>query len=192
MTLNQYLEKWDAVRSGPFFESSKVLAGLPADYLEAATSFGGCEGFLGQQYLRLYRLSELAVLNELYQTSQYNPDLVVFGSDGYGEAFAFDRLSCAVLKIPLIPIPVIGDEIDQIAENFSAFVRRCLTEPQSHRINPQGIGKEVHLKQPLCFGGDWNDESNVILTTPLQHAELARYWNKLYRNLLAEKEGDDR
>lgn len=187
MTPSSHLSKWDAVLSGPFFDSGEELAGLPLDYLDAAKRFGGLEGFLGQRYLRLYRLSELSALNEQYQMAQYNPDLIIFGSDGYGEAFAFDRSSWKVLNIPLIPLPIPGEEIDQVAENFSDFVRSCAASPQTHPTDPQSIGKEVHLKKPLCFGGDWNDHTNIILVTPGQHAELARYWNNLYRDLLARQ-----
>src|SRR5437764_991696 len=108
MPLDRDFERWDAVPSGPFFDSAELATGLPPDYLEAAITFGGREGFLGQQYLRLYRLSELSVLNGLYQIAQYNSDLVMFGSDGYGEAFAFDRTSWSVVRVPLIPIPKEG------------------------------------------------------------------------------------
>jgi hypothetical protein len=78
---------------------------------------------------------------------------------------------------------------DQVAENFSDFVHSCLIKPQTHEVDPQSVGKEVHLKKPLCFGGHWNDHANVVLVTPVQHAELARYWNKLYRDLLTQQMG---
>jgi hypothetical protein len=187
MSVGTHLAKWDAVPAGPFFGSREEPAGLPTDYVEAARTFGGREGFLGQQYLRLYRLSELAELNALYEFSTYNPALLVFASDGYGEVFAFDRLSWKVLKVPVIPFPVPGEEVDVVAENFTSFVRTCSAEHQTHRADPKALGKELHLKKPLCLGGDWNDQSNLVLVTPIQHAELARYWNKLYRDLLSRQ-----
>lgn len=189
MSIAAHLAKWDAVPVGPFFDLREQHAGLPTDYVDAARTFGGREGFLGHQYLRLYRLSELAELNALYEVSQYNPALLVFASDGYGEAFAFDRHSWKVLKVPVIPLPVPGDEVDLLAETFTDFVRICAAGRQTHRADPKARGKELHLKKPLCLGGDWNDPSNLVLVTPIQHAELARYWNKLYRDLLSRQRG---
>src|SRR5207237_4210723 len=95
-----------------------------------------------------------------------------------------DRTSWSVVRVPLIPIPKEGDDVDHVADSFTEFVRESLAKPQIHRLDPGAVGKEIHMKKPLCLGGDWNDKTNLVAVTPVQHAELARYWNKLYRDLL--------
>lgn len=190
MTPHQALEGWQSVESGPFFEIDAdrawSQAALPRDYFEVAKLYGGREGFLGRQYLRLYRLEELRHLNEAYQISLCRPDLVVFASDGYGEGFAFYKGSSQLLNIPLIPIPVINENIDSVAPDFNAFAQANLSEPAA-ALSQHPVGQELHLKQPLCFGGDWNDEKNLVWVTPPQHAELVRYWNRIYRDVSRQK-----
>ncbi len=184
-----YLENWSSVESGPFFEMDESVEWsnrvLPSTYFELARSCGGREGFLGQEYLRLYRLEELRSLNEAYQSALYCPGLVIFGSDGYGEAFAFFNADPRVLKIPVIPIPDEGEQMEEVvAPDFETFARFHGSTPPTLRPNSSTVGLEFHLKQPLCMGGDWNDEKNCIMVTPIQHAELARYWNRTYRGIV--------
>lgn len=193
MTATALIEGWLSVESGPFFgvdgSPEWSRAALPSDYFGTALSNAGREGFLGQQYLRLYRLEELRSLNEAYQTSRYFPGLVVFASDGYGEAFAFLRGDRRVLKVPLIPFPVEGDDLDVVAPDFKTFAEFHISPPATLGPSPSMVGLETHLKQPLCFGGDWKDDKNLVMVTPTQHAELTRYWNPLYRDLLKRQNG---
>lgn len=189
------LDKWSSVESGPFFSvldsDDWLCSALPQGYLEIAKAYGGREGFLGQQYLRLYRPEELRALNEAYEINLYHPGLVMFASDGYGEGFAFLRQKQTVFKIPLIPIPIDAEEMDVAATSFDAFVRRHSDIPATLRPNPSCVGKELHLKKPLCFGGDWKDAENQIMVTPIEHVEIVRYWNKLYRDLLAQQNKEE-
>ncbi|MFN3151104.1 hypothetical protein [Bremerella sp.] len=159
---------------------------VPSDYLEVIRDIGGQEGFIGRQYLRLYRCSELISLNEAYQVRNYNPDLFLFGADGYGEAFAFVFGTNTIVKIPLIPIPL--DKADFVAEGFEEFLKRLAQSGESPELDDSQIGLEIHLKQPLCLGGDFRDPDNRVLVTPSKHAELARYWNQLYYDLLKRQQ----
>lgn len=186
----EILEAWNSVVSGPFFESQNppeelLAAAVPAKYLAVVKEFGGREGFIGKQYIRLYRYDELIALNQAYQLPEYNPELFIFASDGYGEAFSFVFETDTVVKIPLIPIPI--DSADIIAQGFSKFLDTLASSGPSPAIDSSKVGFELHLKQPLCFGGDFRDPNNIVLVNPVKHAELARHWNKLYYDLKKEQ-----
>lgn len=159
---------------------------VPSDYLKVIREIGGREGFLGQQYLRLYRFDELITLNQAYQIPNYNPSLFLFGADGYGEAFAFVISTDKVVKLPLIPIPT--DRVDVIADGFESFLSCLASTGESAVPDASKVGLELHLKHPLCLGGDFRDPENRILVTPDKHAELARYWNRIYHDLKSKQQ----
>src|SRR5438876_10875303 len=98
--------RWRATASGPFFEMmqppAECFQALPADYFAAVTEFGGREGFLGETYLRLYRLQELAALNLAYEVPALFSEAIVFGSNGGGDAFAFLVREPAVIQVPFL------------------------------------------------------------------------------------------
>lgn len=192
MALHIELAKCSTVESGPFFTLDTpedwLRQTLPDDYLEIANKYGGREGFLGQQYVRLYRPQELRALNDAYEISSRRPGLIMVASDGYGEGFGFLHRNPAVLKFPLIPLPIEGEIIDLAAATFEAFVHLHSETSATMRPNPSCVGMEMHLKQPLCFGGDWRSSENQVLVPPLKHAELVCYWNTLYRKLLAQQQ----
>src|ERR1044072_7362040 len=71
------------------FESESGLR-LPDDYARFLQQTNGGEGFLGNAYVILWRVEELIEMNKAYEVTEYAPGLFLFGSDGGGEAFAFD------------------------------------------------------------------------------------------------------
>lgn len=191
ITIQDALQAWNAVPSGPFFDlleppEEMLCDAVASDYLDVIREIGGQEGFLGQQYLRLYRFEELIALNQAYQIPSYNPSLFLFGADGYGEAFAFVIGTDTVVKLPLIPIPT--DQVDVVADGFEGFLSRLAATGVSQDPDASKIGLELHLKHPLCLGGDFRDPENRILVTPSQHAELARYWNRMYYDLKSKQQ----
>jgi hypothetical protein len=177
------LTTWDAVESGPFFELEEIpedilQQAVPTDYLNVLREFGGREGFLGQQYLRLYRWGELIPLNQAYEMQDYNRVLFLFAADGFGEAFAFVFGTDTVVKIPLIPIP--KDKADIVAHGFEAFLDVLAASGPPPEMDPDGVGLELHLVQPLCCGGDFTIPDNRVMVPPAKHAELTRFWNQVY------------
>src|SRR5262245_7598992 len=184
-------KRWRAVASGPFFDLSEPPAEfvkiLPREYLTAVAVFGGREGFLGKTYLRLYRLQELEALNLAYEVTTLLPELILFGSNGGGEAFAFSKGNAAVVQLPFLPLS--DESIEIVASTFSEFVR-CLAESgESAQMNVDLVGKEVHEIHPVCFGGSPTDPENKTFVPPDKHAELCRFWNKSYRNALNRQRG---
>ncbi len=183
--------RWRATPSGPFFETAnppaEFLRGLPQDYLAAVTKFGGREGFLGETYLRLYRLQELVALNLAYEVPSLLPEVIVFGSNGGGEAFAFSLDTAAVVQVPFLPLA--AEYTERQGANFTDFIQSLAASGQSAVYNTEAIGMEVHDKHPICFGGSPTDPENKVLVPPAKHAEVCRFWNKAYRDAVARQRG---
>jgi hypothetical protein len=76
---------------------AEVREALPRGMTELLEEMGGGEGFIGDRYLRLYRLEELASLNEAYETDRWFPGGLVFGSDGGGQAYVAETASAVEL-----------------------------------------------------------------------------------------------
>lgn len=95
---------------------------LPKDYAQFLQEADGGEGFIGRSYVILWRVSELLEMNRAYQVEEFAPGLFLFGSDGGGEAFAFDT---RIEVKPIVSVPFVGMEL-QLARpmggNFKAFL----------------------------------------------------------------------
>ena len=103
------------------FESESGIK-LPTEYVQFLEASDGGEGFLGEAYLILWRIGELKEMNKAYQVAEYAPGLLLFGSDGGGEAFAFDLRSG---KSGIVSVPFVGMELSlarPLAENFDSFL----------------------------------------------------------------------
>jgi hypothetical protein len=99
---------------------------FPADYREFLRLHDGGEGFLGKHYVRIWSASELCSRNRDYQFPLYAPDLVAIGSDGGGEAFAFDTRG-ASFKVVVVVVPFIGlarEDAIVVSDTFEGFLRR--------------------------------------------------------------------
>ena len=57
-------------------------------------------------------------MNKAYQIADYAPGLFLFGSDGGGEAFAFDIRTEAK---PIVSVPFVGMELELIQPFGSTF-----------------------------------------------------------------------
>lgn len=79
---------------------------LPADYVAFLRIGNGGDGFVGENaYVILWKCDELAELNKAYEVEQYAPGLLLFGSDGGGEAFGFDTRDA---DWPIVQVPFVG------------------------------------------------------------------------------------
>ena len=96
---------------------------LPKSYVEFLEQSDGGEGFVGPNaYVVFWRLEELFEMNEAYQTNEFAPGLFLFGSDGGGEAFAFDR---RFDPNPIVSVPFVGMGLKLarlIAPDFRTFL----------------------------------------------------------------------
>jgi hypothetical protein len=118
--------------SGPSdFAIEKLEMGqrLPQDYLQFMLAFNGGEGFIGEHYLLLWQLEDLQELNQGYGFSEFAPELIAFGSDGGGEAFAFDT---SFTPASIVVVPFIGmcnDNATWVAASFDGFLVRLKNNP---------------------------------------------------------------
>jgi|SRR5215472_16113009 len=96
---------------------------LPQDYVEFLQRTNGGEGLIGQNaYVILWPVEDLLEMNRAYQVNEYAPGLFIFGSDGGGEAFAFDRRS---EKMPVVSVPFVGMDpslIQPLGSGFQLFL----------------------------------------------------------------------
>lgn len=75
---------------------------LPSDYVDFLLFSNGCEGGIGESYFVMWPIEELVQNNEDCEVEEYTPGLVLFGSNGAGEAFGFDMRTEEV-KYIMIP-----------------------------------------------------------------------------------------
>ena len=97
---------------------------IPEDYGAFLCRFDGGEGFIGGgSYLILWRLAELLQFNKEYEVDEYCPGLLLFGSNGCGDAFGFDLRA---FPFPIVRVPFVGmaeDEIQVVSSSFAEFLR---------------------------------------------------------------------
>ena len=99
-----------------------VLAkSLPESYFAFLARANGGEGFIGDRYVQLWRAEELAEMNRAYKTTEFFPNLFFIGSDGGGEAYAFDlsRTDATVFEVPFVGLPTAARPI---ANSFDSFL----------------------------------------------------------------------
>jgi len=95
---------------------------LPADYAQFMQKADGGEGFIGKHYLMLWPVAEVIKENTGTYYAEAAPGLLLFGSNGGGEAFAFDTRS---VPASFVMVPFIGMELNAahlIAPTFRSFL----------------------------------------------------------------------
>ncbi|MCZ8347457.1 MAG: SMI1/KNR4 family protein [Leptospiraceae bacterium] len=104
--------------------NNAISINLPSDYIQFMIQYNGGEGFIGlESYLILWKIDEIISLNEAYEVSEYAPGLILFGSNGGGEAFAFDT---RFDKYSIVSIPFVGMDNSLakiVATNFTDFLK---------------------------------------------------------------------
>lgn len=97
---------------------------LPEDYLSLFTELDGGEGFVGEEYLILWKAEELIIFNKEYEVDQYAPGIFLFGSNGGGEGFGFDTRSN---PYKVVEMPFIGMDLKYatpVADSFTHLLER--------------------------------------------------------------------
>jgi hypothetical protein len=161
---------------------------LPGDYVEVLQYMDGGEGFMGSEYVRLYPSKKLAELNKAYDVQEFAPGLLIFGSNGEGDAFAFDyrQNQPGVVRIPFIPMDIgyLEEEGSSVTEFLLSHVEATPLELRNTTTpNPELIGKEIHEMMPIVFGGSPDNLDNKVFLAPEDYAEYVRWWNHKYLEL---------
>ena len=104
------------------FEKGASMS-LPVEYRDFLRISDGGEGFVGPAgYAMLWKVSELLPFNHEYEAAEYAPGLLLFGSNGGGEAFAFDL---RFPDKPIVSVPFIGMDLTEalpVAKTFEGFL----------------------------------------------------------------------
>lgn len=91
---------------------------LPQDYLDFVRRSDGGEGFIGDEYLILWRIEELDEFNRDYEVHEYLTDVVLFGSNGGGEAFGFRK---SKTRADIVRVPFVGMSPDLCVKAAASF-----------------------------------------------------------------------
>jgi len=126
VTPNTLFAKFDANPPASYDAVARCQANLrfplPADYLQFLKQMNGGEGFIGNNFLRAWPVEDLIQFNKDYFVDVAAPELLLFGSSGGGEAFAFDTRSSPPL-IVAVPFIVSLEDAIVIAPNFESFLQ---------------------------------------------------------------------
>lgn len=99
-------------------------AKLPNGYVNFLGHANGGEGLIGNSYLILWPVEQLQELNEAYNVKEFAPGLLLFGSSGGGEAYAFDM---RIAGSPIVQVPFVGmalKEVWEVAPTFEEFLKK--------------------------------------------------------------------
>lgn len=93
--------------TGEAVEAFEKMSGmkLPSDYVEFLETTDGGDGFIGDSaYVILWGVEELLSMNQAYEVQSHVPGLLLFGSDGGGEAYGFDARTgeWRVVRVPFV------------------------------------------------------------------------------------------
>ncbi len=95
---------------------------LPYEYLAFLRTANGGEGFASEEYAVLWRCEDLIEYNQSYQVEELAPGFFLIGSNGGGEAYAFNLSSGSSI---LYRLPFIGMEsqyANKVADSFDLFL----------------------------------------------------------------------
>jgi ABC-type amino acid transport substrate-binding protein len=150
---------------------------LPDDYVDFVQTADGAEGWVGGDYVALWQIHEIVATNDDLEVATYAPGLLLIGTDGGGEAFAFDL---DTPTLPVVMVPIVGlsrDLMRYVGESFSAWLRsRPEAPPGAARVD-RLMGKNVYEINPVILGGDPTDPSNKAIVTRDELIRIAKWWN---------------
>lgn len=105
------------------------FAGMPNDYTSWLQGSNGGEGFLGESYVILWRAEEIEQFNKEYEVEDYAPGLILIGSSGGGEGYAFDT---RITPWGVVSVPFIGMDLRHailIGRSFSELLSHLSAQP---------------------------------------------------------------
>jgi hypothetical protein len=137
------------------------------------------EGWLGDEYVRVYAPSDRSRIAKLYEFQAslpgYEPwgswglDALCLGPDSRLYAIDWIPLEESFRKQRYLNATALEEELTRLHEATPAY---------------EHFQKEVHFVKPIVFGGDPSEAPLMI--DQAQHAELCRFWNQTYARLKAQ------
>ncbi len=96
---------------------------VPNEYLDFMQVSNGAEGFVGDGgYVMLWPVQDIVERNQDYKVGDFAPGLLLFGSDGGGEGFAFDTRQDGM---PIVSVPFVSMSLDDLwpcGKSFAEFI----------------------------------------------------------------------
>jgi hypothetical protein len=136
------------------------------------------EGWLGEDYVRIFAETDRARIARLYAFGAHLPDYEPWGSWGLDSlCLGHDG------KLYLIPwIPLDESHRKERYASIAAFdadlaVLHEATTAYEH------FGKEIHFVTPIIFGGSPKDPENLKMIDQKAHAEVSCFWNQTYARI---------
>lgn len=101
---------------------------FPNDYKVFTEWSNGGEGEIGENYISLWKIEDMKVLNDEYQIQKYlTKDYLAFGTDGGGVCYGFKiNDDFSVFKCPLGDLDI--NETSIVAKSFSDFFTTAIKE----------------------------------------------------------------
>ncbi len=127
--LTEQLDKFPPLGKKVF---EKCISGidfvLPEDYLAFMRSCNGGEGPVGADaYISFWKADEILELNEAYEVNEYADGYFIFGSDGGGEAYAFNKKTGEIVSFPFVGM-LIDDPPTKYGKTLVNFLSRLAAE----------------------------------------------------------------
>lgn len=98
---------------------------FPLDYVDFLVAYGGCEGWIGPNYIQLWPVEQIV----RYGRYEHVPDLLFIGSDGGGEGIALDLHGSptTIINVPFMAMDdahkkVLGRSLEEVLRRL--FVAR--------------------------------------------------------------------
>lgn len=138
------------------------------------------EGWLGEDYVRVYADSDRGRVADLYEFAKYLPGYEPVGSWGLDVlCLGPDSRLYLVDWIPL------NEEFKREAYPDLATFEKEVAQIHEADVSYEFFQREIHYTQPIVFGGD--PEQEPLMIDQNAHAEICRFWNQKYAEFKRKK-----
>jgi hypothetical protein len=129
--IKKITEQWNFISTTKLEQISAVENEFDVVFSEDYKTFlkwsNGGEGYIGENYISLWKVENLITLNKEYQIQKYlSNSFLAIGTDGGGICYGFNITNHTVFKCPLGDLNV--GEIFVVAKSFKDFFEKALVE----------------------------------------------------------------
>jgi hypothetical protein len=187
LSSTQHLSKASAT-DGDISALEQFVGGpLPRTYLTLLREHDGAEGWIGNSYVAFWPAVEVPLDNETIDAATHVPGLLLFGTDGGGEAYGFDRTqNWRILRVPLVGLSL--DLAIREGDDLVSWIRSLAKDVPSPPPQSRVAAPRMNLYEitPVIAGGDPTDPDNKAWVTFPQLLAIAKWWNERLRRVERE------
>jgi len=161
-----------------------LLGAFPAGLPEFLAANDGAEGHVGKSFLALWPIAQIGEWNGFLETAAFAPNLTVFATDGGEEAYAVSRASDQprIVNVPLVGLGHV--DAKDIAGDLAGFLQWLGGSAIDPLPADSAIrGKVIWRVQPIMFGGDPTDQSNIRFVDAVDAWKMAAWFNHRLRDV---------